>query len=104
MFSGFIRYEEKICSYKAGNALKSFADFNNSSLSYHNARAKCEQYCHDKLDCWGCTFNCDNECKWVAITECKTIKAAKLKSGGITQKPGEKGQYILVYFKRLRNA
>ena len=98
VFSGFVRYEGKICSYEADNALKSFAYFNDTSLSYHNARAECEQYCLDNLDCWGCTFHCDNECKWGAINECKTIKATRLKRGGVTQKPGKAGQYIPIHF------
>ena len=102
MFSGFVRHEGSICSHEPDNELQSFTDFNDSSLSHHNARDECEQYCLDKLDCWGCTFHCDNECKWIAVTECKTIKTNRFDRRGATQKPGKSGAIHIYPFWNLR--
>lgn len=63
-------------------------DSNDSSISYHNARDECEQYCLDEDECWGCTFHCGNDCHWIAITECKELKTDRFQKGGATQKPG----------------
>ena len=85
---GFVRYEEKECDYDAKNELKSFKDLNDSKIAHINARDECEQHCSNVPSCWGCTFNCDNDCKWIAISECNDFKVNGLGNGGATQKPG----------------
>ena len=85
---GFIRYDEKECDYDVRNELKSFENLNDSKIAYLNARDECEQHCSIVPSCWGCTFHCDNDCKWIAISECNDFKVNGLGKGGATQKPG----------------
>ena len=85
---GFVRFEEKECGYGSSNELESFIGLNDSSISQQIARDECEEYCSRASGCWGCTFNCDNDCKWIAISECKEFKVNELGKGGTTQKPG----------------
>ena len=83
-----MRFEGKICTAEAGNELNEFKAVNESNISYLYARDECEKYCRNNIDCWGCTFNCDNDCMWMAVSECKEIGSDGLGVGGITQKPG----------------
>lgn len=85
---GFIRREEKACDNGAINELESFEVSNDSTISHLNARDECEEYCFSERNCWGCMFDCKNDCKWNAITDCTKLKLNELGKGGITQKPG----------------
>ena len=86
---GFVRQEEKACIHGAIHELDSFKILNDSTISYLNARDACEEYCLGERNCWGCTLDCENDCKWNAITECTNFKVKELGEGGTTQKPGK---------------
>ena len=88
IFSGFIRQEEKACDHGATNELESFEVLNDNLTYFLNARDECEEYCSSVSNCWGCNFDCENDCKWNSITECTKLKLNELGKGGITQKPG----------------
>ena len=85
---GFVRFDEKECVYDTTDELESFNGLNDSTISHHIARDKCEEYCSRASACWGCTFHCDSDCKWIAISHCKEFKVKEFAERGITQKPG----------------
>ena len=85
---GFVRFDEKECVYDTTDELESFDGLNDSTISHHIARDKCEEYCSRASACWGCTFHCDSDCKWIAISHCKEFKVKEFAKRGITQKPG----------------
>ena len=68
--------------------MKSFKILNDNPTSLLSARDECEEYCFNVSNCWGCNFDCENDCKWNSITECTKLKLNELEKGGITQKPG----------------
>ena len=84
--------------------MKSFENLNDSQIANLNARDECEQHCSNLPDCWGCTFHCDNDndCKWIAISECNEFQVNTLGEGGATQKPGIHIAKVFLSFTMFR--
>ena len=77
------------CSKRNDFVLKRFP-FPKSSLTDASiALTACKSYCGKANDCWGCSIDCNESCKWNAIPECGIEeKWSGLMTGDISIKPG----------------
>ena len=52
---------------------------------------KCEKYCGKHENCWGCVKECDNICKWKAVTDYENSEESEeLTERDVSQKPSMK--------------
>ena len=77
------------CNYTKSHSLKVF-EFPSEILSNSNsALQKCEVYCENRDNCWGCSMVCEDKCQWHAVVNCRPDKKSDENMDGfISQKPG----------------
>ena len=75
----FLVFAEEFIRKKDGNVCPNNTDFNlkefifpteiypNTSL----ALEECERYCTEKENCWGCSKQCRDHCRWIAVADCE---------------------------------
>ena len=91
MFQGeFTRYQKgKRCTRRKDNILAKFPLTNDTRRRAEDARNECEHYCRFKDNCWGCSVDCDETCRWNAIEDCGTKEEwIGLIDGDISQSRG----------------
>ena len=86
----FIKSENgQKCQKDNARILKKFIPTSEGKEYMLAARTKCENYCSDQIECWGCSIFCESNCTWNAVEDCKLVETVNGEvENRITQKPG----------------
>ena len=82
-------------TFNKANILKEFSSYSPSTDDLAIARDKCEDFCRDQDQCWGCSVRCvdaytrDTTCEWNAIKRCnKIVRWTGKITGDVSHKQG----------------
>ena len=88
------------CRANDAKVLKEFTLFNNTLGNHSLGLQICEEYCGMNGNCWGCSYHCNNSCRWNAVEECIPSKD-EFNEGSVIQKNGRKNDKIPKLLNRI---
>ena len=100
----FLSYDNEMnCKIKNDSIMQEFSYPNDIISNESDSRNLCSKYCGRQKKCWGCTFSCNRECKWIAVTNCDMQKNYQsYENASIIQKPGEHITKINLFIEMIK--